>query len=389
VPLWSTGVKWNIDKEGFYNIEWLPKLDFRVTYGYSGNVNKTLSAYTIARYEASNFAPAHNYVRVINPGDPDLKWEKVGMLNLGVDFEFKKTLTGSLEYFRKYGSDLIGNAPIAASTGFAAAAGNFANISGQGFDITLNSHNVAGANFNWSSALLSSYAIDKVTKYLGGSIYAYSYGNIAVGVPYNSGFANKFEGLNDQGDPQGLLNGELSTDYAGLNNAVNADKQWYRYQPAYFGSLRNDFSYKQIALSINILYKAGYSFLRNGINYNNLYNSGIGNADFAKRWQNPGDELHTTVPGMQYPNNSERDDFYNNSTALLSNASNIRIQDINVSYLIDKKAWRAMPFKTIQLYLYFNNVGVIWRANKYGIDPDYQYGLQAPSSASIGLKFGL
>jgi TonB-linked SusC/RagA family outer membrane protein len=388
VPLWSTGFKWAIDKENFYKVDWLPKLDFRVTYGYSGNVNKSVTAYTIAQYSASSFVLANNYAFITTPGDPDLRWEKVGMLNFGLDFEFKKVLSGSFEYYLKYGSDLIGNAPIAASTGFTAAAGNFANISGKGFDLTLNSRNISGAHFNWNTALLSSYAIDKVTKYLGGNS-SLIYGNIAVGVPYYSGFAGKFEGLNDKGDPQGLLNGQISTDYNALLNLPNTDKQWYRRQPAYFGSLRNDFSFKEITLSINLLYKAGYSFLRRGISYDYLFNSGIGNSDFDKRWQKPGDELHTTVPSMEYPNNPNRDAFYTSSTALLSNASNIRVQDVNVSYFINKRTWPTMPFKSVQVYLYFNNLGIIWRANKYGIDPDFQTGLETPPSASIGLKFGL
>jgi TonB-linked SusC/RagA family outer membrane protein len=388
VPLWSAGLKWNIAEESFYKVDWLPKLDFRVTYGHSGNVNKTITAYTTAQYSASSFVPSYNYVRIISPGDPDLRWEKVGMLNFGLDFEYKKVLSGSFEYYRKYGSDLIGNSPIAASTGFAAATGNFADISGKGFDLTLTSHNISGTNFSWNTTLLSSYAIDKVTKFLGGNS-ALLFGDIAVGVPYYSGFAGKFEGLNDQGDPQGLVNGQLSTDYNALLSVPNIDKQWYRTQPAYFGALRNDFTFKQVTLSINLLYKAGYSFLRRSINYNYLFNNGMGNADFDKRWQKPGDELNTTVPAMVYPDNQARDNFYSSSTSLLSNASNVRLQDINVTYLINKRTWAAMPFRSLQVYLYFNNLGIIWRANKYGIDPDFQTGLETPPSASIGLKFGL
>ncbi|MDQ4465610.1 hypothetical protein RB585_08370, partial [Streptococcus pyogenes] len=146
------------------------------------------------------------------PGDPELRWEKVGILNFAIDFEIKTWLSGTVEYYLKQGKDLIGNAPIAASTGISSSIGNFANISGKGFDLTLNSHNRAGKNLSWNTSLLSSYAIDKVTKYLGGNS-ALIYGDIAVGVPYYSGFAGKFAGLNDKGDPVGILNGQPSTDY--------------------------------------------------------------------------------------------------------------------------------------------------------------------------------
>jgi len=92
---------------------------------------------------------------------------------------------------------------------------------------------------------------------------------------------------------------------------------------------------------------------------------------------------------MEYPDNPDRDSFYANSTALISNASNVRLQDLNLSYLVDKKVWPTMPFKTLRFYLYLNNLGLIWKANKYGIDPDYQVGLVTPPSASVGLKIGL
>ncbi|MDQ2719434.1 MAG: hypothetical protein M3Z26_06675 [Bacteroidota bacterium] len=39
-----------------------------------------------------------------------------------------------------------------------------------------------------------------------------------------------------------------------------------------------------------------------------------------------------------------------------------------------------------QLFLYLNNVGILWKANKLGIDPDYGMGLPAPRSISIGIK---
>jgi TonB-linked SusC/RagA family outer membrane protein len=389
VPLWSAGLKWNLDNETFYKFDWMPKLSLRATYGSSGNVNKSISSFTIAQYLSNNLVPATNYAYIVYPGNPDLKWEKVAMLNLGLDFEFKEILSGSFEYYKKYGSDLIGNSPLALSTGFGAATGNFADLTGKGFDLSLTSRNIHQKSFIWSTTLFASYAIDKVTKYLGGNTLSTYYGNIEVGAPFNSIFLNKFEGLDNNGNPQGLLNGQLSTNYNSLNNLPNSDKKSYRTQPGYFGSFRNDFTFKQLSLSFNIIFKAGYYFLRRGVNYNALYNYGIGNPDFVNRWQTEGDELHTTVPSMLYPNNPDRDAFYNNSTALVSNASNIRLQDISLSYVINKNDWRSMPFKSIQAMLYLNNLGILWSADKHGIDPDYQSGLVMPASISLGLKFGL
>jgi hypothetical protein len=45
-----------------------------------------------------------------------------------------------------------------------------------------------------------------------------------------------------------------------------------------------------------------------------------------------------------------------------------------------------MNVKHINLYMYANNIGVIWRANKDGIDPDYGGGTPSPFSVAVGSK---
>ena len=41
----------------------------------------------------------------------------------------------------------------------------------------------------------------------------------------------------------------------------------------------------------------------------------------------------------------------------------------------------------MSVYVYINNIGIIWRANKDGIDPDYQSSVIPPAkSFSTGLR---
>ncbi|MEJ0107171.1 MAG: hypothetical protein WDO19_33620 [Bacteroidota bacterium] len=40
--------------------------------------------------------------------------------------------------------------------------------------------------------------------------------------------------------------------------------------------------------------------------------------------------------------------------------------------------------KLLQVYLYANNIGIIWKANKWALIPDY--GTPPAKSISIGLK---
>jgi hypothetical protein len=45
-----------------------------------------------------------------------------------------------------------------------------------------------------------------------------------------------------------------------------------------------------------------------------------------------------------------------------------------------------LPFARLQVYLYANNLGILWRANKYHLDPDYGSYYPAPRTFSLGFK---
>ncbi|PZP49833.1 MAG: hypothetical protein DI598_06975, partial [Pseudopedobacter saltans] len=117
-PLWSTGVSWNISEESFYRISWMPRLKLRTTYGYSGNMNPSLSAVTqLTYYDVSPYTK-ENYSEITMFSNPDLKWEKIGMLNIGLDFQlFGNTVNGSIDYYHKKGTDLYGPYLIDRTTG--------------------------------------------------------------------------------------------------------------------------------------------------------------------------------------------------------------------------------------------------------------------------------
>jgi len=198
------------------------------------------------------------------------------------------------------------------------------------------------------------------------------------------------------GDPQGYLNGQLSTDYSSIIKNTGVDGLLYNgpSRPTSYGSLRNTFSYKDWSLSFNIIYKLGYYFRKSSIQYSALYSSWLGNKDFTKRWMKPGDELTTTVPSMQLPPvDNNRDLFYTFSQTLVENGNNIRLQDITLNYDLTKSLWINSPFNSLTVYGYVNNVGILWRANHDGLDPEVYSlagggttSLPLPRTYSIGLK---
>jgi hypothetical protein len=89
---------------------------------------------------------------------------------------------------------------------------------------------------------------------------------------------------------------------------------------------------------------------------------------------------------MQYPATELRDNFYKFSSALVEKGDHMRLQDIRLSYNYSKQALNRLSIQSLQFYVYVNNVGIVWKANKQGIDPDNIDGIPTPLTIAGGIK---
>lgn len=401
VPLWSVGGLWHIYKEDFYQIEWLPQLSIRGTYGYNGNVDKNTSAYLTMISQSNNlYGVPRN--RITNPPNPNLRWERVSNLNLALDFATKnKRLSGSIEIYQKHGKDLIGFSPLAPQTGMTQYRGNNANLKTRGVDIILNSQNLTG-KVKWQTSFLANYVKDKVSQYAtvpganSSIINETAYNIPLVGFPYNGIFAYRWAGLDETGAPQSYLNGQISKDYSAIQTSTNRDELVYMGSkaPTFYGSLLNTLSYKAIQLSFLINYKTGHVFrITNSLSNSTLYssvNAGpyTSSPDYGKRWQQPGDELMTNVPSLAYPANSNRLAVYSGSEILVHKADHIRLQDVRLSLDLNSNVIRKLKLHRLSVFAYANNLGILWKANKGGFDPE-SVDIQQSRSFAFGLIVNL
>ncbi|MCX2575715.1 SusC/RagA family TonB-linked outer membrane protein [Pedobacter sandarakinus] len=397
-PLWSAGLGWKVSDESFYNIDWLPVLRLTGTFGYSGNVDLSKTALPIAGY-GTNSITRFPITRINTINNPDLRWEQLSQLNLKIDFELKKqVLSGSLAWYVKRGSDLYGRDSYDYTSWGAndEIVRNVADMVGHGFDADFHSRNIQGKNFSWNSDLFFSYNLSKTKKYYSktmASIYSMiSGGNYITpleGYPLYAVAAYKWGGLDNKGNPQGYLNGSLSTDYAAmLNEASNTGSNLVYLgasSPAYFGSIINTFRFKGLSVSFNLNYKLGYRVKKPTISYSQLISNGIGNAQFSNRWQNPGDEQKTNVPSFIYPNSSLRDAFFYSSEPNVMRGDHVRMDYLRIGYTLNTSQWKS-PFRNLELYSGMQNIGILWRANKDGYDPDYANVIPPSLQFSFGIK---
>lgn len=396
-PLWSVGAAWSLTKEKWYTLTWLSKLNIRASYGFNGNVYNA-SAYLTAKYTTSSLTGAQA-ATISSPPNPELRWEKVANTNLGADFAIKKNIiTGSIDLYSKKGTDLIETAPLAPSTGFTSFNGNAASTRTIGVDLVLNNRILNGP-VRWNTNFLFSILHDKILnfdKQYSALSLANNYGSLiaVTGRSLFGIYGYPWAGLDPtNGSPQGILNHQVSTNYSGLVN-MPADSLVYfgSARPTIFGSLRNNFSWHSFTLSFNIQFKLGYYFRRSSVslNYTDLVSSNP-HADYSNRWQQPGDELISSIPSLSYPSNSNRNNFYTYSEALIEKADHIRLQDIRLDYIMDQSKYKKLPFSQLNIYIYASNLGLLWKANHSGIDPDYNDNFYlnaypAPLSLSIGLR---
>src|SRR4029078_11605658 len=95
-PLWSGGARWLISSENFYRLKWLSYLQLRVTYGYSGNSDPSKTILTTLNIRGTNPYTNTTYGTIRSFPNPSLKWERVGIMNYGIDFKaFNQRLNGS------------------------------------------------------------------------------------------------------------------------------------------------------------------------------------------------------------------------------------------------------------------------------------------------------
>ena len=397
-PFWSLGTSWDIAKESFFDRTHVDALKLRLTYGHSGNVSLVRTPLPIG---ASTRAMYTNFPAMVisTLNDPSLRWESVATFNIGADFRLANdVLSGSVDFYIKDGKDLYGETSYdyTAWGKSASIIKNTARMKSKGMDFALQTKNLDG-KLKWSTRYQLAWNKDRTVDYFSQfntnlTAFIGSGGAITpiVGLPLNAISAYRWAGLNGEGQPQGFLEGKPSTDYAAIRREAVANELEQvniifvgSAKPEVFGSLLNNFSYKQFDLSFNISFKAGYYFRKSSTSYASLFSTGSARSDVEKRWREPGDEQFTDMPSLIYPAQQNRDSFYAQSEIHVRRGDHIRLEYVNFSWrprvLVESRIHS-------QVYLNASNLGVLWRKSRDVKDPDYDNTLAPLKSFTAGVR---
>lgn len=395
-PFYSFGAKWNLSREEFLEqTTWISNLALRATYGVNGNIS--LDAYPFTKISlTSNWITGQPSASITALANPQLRWESTKTANFGLDFGlFNYRLTGNIEYYLKRSRDLIYEFPFSS-----AVVGNIGNsqlnrnavaINGQGFEASLrgiayqdSDWNVEiGANMSWNKNKVLSNTFFKEEQYLSYMNYMPTYIGTLEGYSTDKLFVFRYAGLNENGQPLVYnKDGEIMTP---ADKIESVDDLLYvgHQNPTVFGGVTLNVRWKNFTLYSLFTYQFGGHFMRPTLSgyITNTYSRDWAKmtADIADRWREPGDELKTNVPGMtsDYIAVSR----YKYSDINVEKSDYLRWRTVSLTYSFSNSLISKIGIGGANIGIAMSNIGLLWKSNKAGIDPDYCYGMNGFSVA--------
>lgn len=218
----SASVAWRLSEEGFIkNLNVFDDLKFRVGYGVSGNSLGFYPLISMVLYGRSgtfvnSSGETVSAIGATRNANPDLKWERTSMFNIGLDFGFfNNRLTGTVEYYDKRTSDLIADYAVSTTRYlYSWMTANVGEISNKGIELTLNATPVKTRAFSWDTSINLSHNRNRVES-ISNSQFSVDYFDqaelnapgqsgaqqqrIIAGEPLGTFYTWKWAGYNDEG----------------------------------------------------------------------------------------------------------------------------------------------------------------------------------------------
>ena len=382
---WSVGASWRISQEKFLSdVRWLNNLTLKASYGVQGN-DQIGSLYAWQAYYSLNHPNATLGGAVPSQLETkDLKWEKNGNLNVGIEARLFNRLSATFEYYNRKTEDMLLSYPIAMSLGFSEYNKNIGSMRNSGFEFTLSGDILKKENFNWNMTVMGSTVKNKVLHLTeNGEPIVGGTSIIAEGEEINSFYLPMGAGVDPATGNKLYLTWEEDEAtgeriYGTTTNQSVA--QNYREVcgsriPDLYGSISNDFRFGNFDINLLCTYSIGGKMLDN-LYYEFLYNTYPGTAghvDRQKAWKQPGDV--TDIPRIDV---GGRNSIGYTADNLIS-ASYFAIKSFTLGYSLPEKWMRAINMKSIRFTLSGDNLWLL--AARKGLDPQYNF------SGSVGYSY--
>ncbi len=400
-PFWSVGLGWQLHKETFMQeIDWLDRLNVRLTYGFNGNVDRSTAFQPLINVGGTPNVHTGDFQASISSfGNPSLRWEKTGTTNLGMDYSvLGGRLFGSFDIYHKDGKDLIATISIPAVAGTTSQRLNNAEMINRGIELTLGTYqNIRGNDIVWRGNLNFSYNHNEITNlYIanyaawalyGGGTRAYVEGHNA-----NSNWRFEYAGVHD-GQPMIYGAGDDLYDFTGWTPGDGRDfmlNTGTLVAPYTLGTT-HFFKIYDFNVSFIMTAKLGHVFNRLGFNYPVLWTSRLlPNNKLSEVMEGDMNEIVPLPLQDEEPRYYFWSRFYPYLSYLTESASHIRMQEVNITYNVPQSLMARFNLNAQpQIYIQGNDLFTIL-FNKSGEDPEYPVGGMKPEPKfTFGVKVNL
>lgn len=393
----SSALAWIISEEPFFKdkAQWIDMLKLRLSWGKIGN--QAINAYgTLAQSGTTKYVFGDGGATSIGiypsaMGNNQLKWETTTSTNIAMDFQvLKNRLSGTLEYYDTKTNDLLLKQNLPIMTGFSQVWTNLGETNNKGFEVTLNSLNIKGSKFSWSTDVVFSYNKNKIVSLYG--IDADGDGreddDISnawfIGQPVHVEYDYVFDGIYQVGDPMpagyqpGYVRVKTASDDP-TQVATASDREVIgQKEPKYRWGLTNTFTYDNWSLSVFVNSMTGWiSKFDRILPYKpgapvNMLDVGY--------WTE--ENKSNTRPSLVYTNPLNHRFYLKRDF--------VRIQDITLSYNFKKEQMSRMGLQGLRVYATIKNLYTY--TDWLGLDPETgnvpgENGYPTPRTFMLGVNF--
>ncbi len=389
----SVAGAWRIAEEKFLkNQRLFSEIKLRGSYGVAGNysVNPYSSQTTVRvvpySYDDANSVPAYAYSTQV--GNPNLKWEKSGTADIGLDIGvLQNRFIFSGDVYVTNTKNLLLNRLLPTSTGVTTVVDNVGKTRNKGIELSLTSNNLQQKAITWSTTFTFMKNKEEITELTGG-VNTLNIGTtttpqyLVVGSAVTSYYDYEKVGIwqlnqADEAAKYGQKPGDIHlADLNGDGKITTDDRKVVGSGvPKWSGGINNNLSYKGFDLSFYFYARMGQTInLRNG---GNLYDPQgvnnsieVGNSSF---WtpSNPTNDLPSPNQGTTYST------VVGYSTLGYYDGSFIKLRSVNLSYTLPAKWAQRINVKSAKVYATGKNLLLLYSKIKH-YDPEMNGSFSGP-----------
>ena len=368
---YSVGAMWDIKREEWMQgVSWIQDLRLKASYGTTGNsgISNYLSYGTVGAY-GSRYNNGGLAWGVGTPPNPDLTWETVETLNIGVTARLWNFFGISVEFYNKMTRDMLMDIPYSYTTGYASGAGNIADMYNRGVDVDLSFDVIQTRDIYFNIKANFNYNQNRIASLFDGVDY-YTLANTGLRMEVGHAWGEYYFVRSAGVDPRDGMqmwydkNGNKTKVYS-EENQVMTGKQ--RYAP-WAGGIQLNFQWKGLYVGADFTWVAGNWilnndkwFLTNPVDFP-LYNM---TTDMLNIWTHPGQQ--TDIPSLE--STRQFDDSY------LENASFLRLKNLQIGYSFPQHWMDKTGFLAgARIYAIARNLFTITQYSGY--DPEVDSNIQ-------------